>query len=666
MTSKAHSTAHADSRLILYVAATDDAAAAGATALEGVGDGHERTVHPVDSAELAADRAANADCVVVDGDLVADEDAFATVVEAAAATPLIVFATGPYDATQPSNEAVDGYVRRDTEDAHVHLVDEIARVCQTAGASPADPIDDAPAESSEPEPEDDPELDARTAATVFETTAGLVDCRDRDRLFRRLVDGAVEVLEFDHCWLTTINFGELVPRAAAPAVPDEALAPASLDEPLGVAFRAREPIRIADLATYEWIEPPFEGARSLCSVPVGDVGVLHVASESADAIDGRDLALLEGLCGFAATILERNWTERGIVNERDRLQRERERVVEQYNRLKDERDALFTLFRNVAEPTVRYDLEDGEAVVTGVNATFEAVFDVDREEIVGDPVDAVALPEGLAGEAAALADAIRGDERTELEVRRETPDGLRDFVVTVVPLSVTEGGTETGGLLVYEDVTDRKRRERELLAATHRLERLADRIDEDVRTPLNTARGYLELAEKTGDAEHFEVVDGAHEELSVRLQELVELATGDTVEAEPVSLADAATRAWIAADTSGATLVTEDDALLEANRSGLRELFEHVLRTTIELEAVEDDSDPITVSVGATDDGFYVAGSRPGDDSDPEPGSLDDADGSEFQLELVERIADAHGWDVGVAADDDGTAIAFRGVDVLE
>ncbi|AXR83546.1 hypothetical protein AArcMg_3573 [Natrarchaeobaculum sulfurireducens] len=653
MTSKAHPTTHSHPRLILYVAATDTAAAEGATAIEELQTDPDGTVQPTTAVDDVHEWALDADCIVVEGDH--SEEELTTALEAAGPVPVVVFADEPFASSSVAADA-DGYVRRDTADAYVHLADDIERLCATTREPPA---------------EDGPP-DARTAAAVFETTAGIASCRDRDRLFERLVDGAVDVLEFEYCWLETINFGELVPRAAASAVPDEALESRSLDDPLGVAFRAREPIRIADLTTYDWLEPPFDGVRSLCSVPVGDVGVLHVVAELPDAFDGGDLALLEGLCGFAAAILERNWAERGIVNERDRLTRERSRFHERYSRLKDERDALFTLFRNVSEPTLRYDLEDGEPVVSGVNATFEAVFSVDREEIVGEQVVSCALPTGLADRATALTEAIQANEQRDLECRRVTPDGIRDFVLTVVPLDVTDStAANAGGLLVYEDVTQQRRQERKLLAATRRLETISERIDDDARSPLNTARGYLELAEKTGDEEHFDVVETAHERLSDRLQELVDVADGERTDAEPVSLVEVATRAWLTSETGKAQLLTDGDVVLEADRNQLYTLFESVFRTTIEIEAADDDAASVTLTVGTTDDGFYVAGSRPTEadadrEADPEPGRLADADGSAFGLEPIERLADAHGWDVGVAADDDGTAIAVRGVEILE
>ncbi len=655
MTSKVHSPAPPNARSILYVADTDDAAKEGATAIERVPTGPDRTVHTTTALEGLREQVTDADCVVFDGDPVGD--GLSAVLEACGETPVVVFADGPYDSATGVGVA-DGYVRRDTDDATIHLVDEINRLCEHRLATAGDATDGEDI------------VDTETAGAVFETTADLVSYRDRDELFSRLVADAADVLEFDYCWLATINFGELRPRAAAPAVPESALESTSLDEPLSVAFRAREPIQIADLATYEWIDPPFAGVRSLCSIPVGEVGVLYAAAKTPDAFDAGDLAVLESLCALGSAILERNWTERGIENQRNRLEREREQFAERYTRLRDERNALFTLFRNVSEPTLRYDIDAGNPIVSSVNATFEAVFGVDREELVGDSIEEWAIAAGLTEQATTLVDAIRSNERRQLECQRATPDGIRDFILTVVPAAVIDGTPTSGGLIVYEDITDEKRYERELIATNRRFETIVDRIDEDVRTPLNTARGYLELAEKTGEQEHFDVVNGAHKELSDRLQGLVEIATADAADTEPVALDAAVTRAWIGNTTGDAQLVTDGDIVIDANRAEFAKLLEHVLYAAIEIEGgLEADADPVTVTVGTTDDGFYVVGRRPAasrSSRSTDPTEIANGDDNEFELEIVERIANNHGWDVGVAVDDDGTAIAVRGVEILE
>ncbi|RQH00937.1 GAF domain-containing protein [Natrarchaeobius oligotrophus] len=665
----AHSTPKSHPLQILYVAATEERAGDGADALEAISDGPDRAVHPAASVEEIRDAAADADCVVFAEPLADDSDShLLEAVDASGSTPLVLFSEG--SPAVPSSEVFDGFVRRDADDAAVHLLDEIVWLCERGADRSTDESPDGGAR-------------ARTDAAVLEVATDVATCRDRDRLFDRLVGGVVDILEFEYCWVATINFGTLVPRATAAAVPDDQLGPIPLEDPLSVSFRARQPIRIADLEPLEAVAPPFEHVRSLCSVPVGDVGVLYVASELPDAFDATDLELLEGLCGTAAAILERNWIETGIDNERDRLRRDRQRLTEEYDRLTDEREriveernALVSLLANVSEPTIRYELVDGRPVVADVNEPLEVVFGDEAEAVAGTPLAEYAVPNGLAEAAATLVDAVRAGEQRQLSCRRDTVEGVREFVITVVPLETGASGqeapTSADGLVVYDDVTESRRRKRTLAAAASRLETIVELIDEEGRPSLNAADGYLELAEKTGDREHFETVEAAHDRLSAHLETLNEVASGDGDATEPVTVQEVAQLAWIDVDTRDATLATEGDVIIEANRDGLRELFEYALQAVIEVEREDEPADEsITVTVGTTDDGFYVAGDRPSGsdgasrDTDPDSGRFDD-DPTDVQLGLLERIADAHGWDVGVAEDDDGTAFAFRGVEAVD
>ncbi len=207
----------------------------------------------------------------------------------------------------------------------MHLVDEISWHCHGDGRSK-------------------PQLRDRgreTGTAILETTAAIATCRERDRLFDRLVDGTVDVLGFEYCWVATINFGELVSRAVSSAVPDDQLGSTPLDDPLSAAFRARQSIRIADVDELEAVDPV--RARPIAVLRSGRRRRRALRRLGAsDAFDATDLALLEGLCETAESILERNWTETGISNERDRLQRERDRIVEQYNRLVNDRNRLET------------------------------------------------------------------------------------------------------------------------------------------------------------------------------------------------------------------------------------------------------------------------------------------------------------------------------------
>ncbi|NUB90134.1 GAF domain-containing protein [Haloterrigena sp. SYSU A121-1] len=698
-------------RTVVYLAETDDAARDGAAALERVDSGPERTVHPLTTAvvDSLADWASAVDCVVFAE--TPTTAAGATLLEAAEAcgsTPLVLFTRSAYaPAAARSTDGIDGYVRRDTDGAVAHLADEIEWVCagERAGAATALPAAAADSgsnadavETGDTDTTDTTETagaERRPVADILEALPDVVACEERDRLFERLVATAADAVGTECGWLSTVHFGELTPRATTDAVATADLEPLPRNGPLDEALRTGEPIRIDDLAADGRPEPPLEGTESLCCAPVGDVGLLLLAAAEPAAFDDRDRDLLAAWARVGAAVLERVETEAGLRTDRDRLRGELDRATEardrreaerdelaaERDRLAAERDRARALFATVPDPAVHYEIDGGRPVVRDVNDAFSDVFGAEPAAIVDEPLDAAPLPPGLEHRRATLTEALRAGRRRQLVSRRETVDGVREFRLTVVPLEAADGDGSDGsepageitnpeGLVVYGDVTDANRTERELAAAEGRLEAIAESLETDVRTPLNVARGYLELVEETRDAEHFAEVETAQERLRERVAELLAIARRDevAVETEPVAVTDVARRAWVAVDTGDARLVTREDRVLEADKAQLRELFEHLLQAAVESVAEGSDDDAPVVTVGATDDGFAVTGHPAGTDvtsagweTTPVPGRLAAADGTGFGLGPVERIADAHGWDVGVATDE-GATFAFRGI----
>ncbi|ADB58929.1 putative phytochrome sensor protein [Haloterrigena turkmenica DSM 5511] len=700
-------------RTVIYLAEIDAAARDGAAALERVDSGPQRLVQPLttDAVDSLGSWAAEADCVVfAETPTTAAGATLLEAVEACGSTPVILFSEATYaPSAARSTDGIDGYVRRGTDDAVAHLADEIEWVCagERAAAATALPAADSDAESDAVETSDTDDVadtgDAtgRPTAELLESLPDVAACEERDRLFERLVATAADAVGTEYGWLSTVHFGELTPRATTDAVAAEDLEPISRNGLLDEALRTGEPIRIDDLAADGCPEAPLEGMESLCCVPVADVGLLLLAAAEPAAFDDRDRDLLAAWGRVGAAVLERVETETNLRTDRDRLRQELDRAEEIRDRIAAERDELAAerdrlvaerdraraLFATVPEPAVHYEIDDGQPIVRRVNDAFTDVFDTGPAAVVDEPLDAATVPPGLEHRQATLTEALRAGQRRQLVSRRETVDGVREFRLALVPLEAAEADGATAhnpeGLIVYSDVTDANRRERELAATEARLESIAESLETDVRTPLNVARGYLELAEETGDAEHFAEVETAQERLRERVAELRAIARRDqmAIETEPVAVTDVARRAWIAVDSGDARLVTREDRVLEADKAQLRELFEYLLRAAVESVGADGDGkgsddaaagDAPIVTVGATDDGFAVTGHPAGTDVTPigremmpVPGRLTAADGTGFGLGPVERIADAHGWDVGVATDE-GATFAFRGIDPVD
>lgn len=397
---------------------------------------------------------------------------------------------------------------------------------------------------------------------------------------------------------------------------------------------------------------------------------------------------------------------------------ERDQFETQRDRARHDRDRFRTAFTAFPDPACAFSVgPDGVPAVTAITDAFEAHFGIDPDDAVERAVLDVFETAGVTLDTAAFRDAldperadrnwITGesqvggdgptieagavfgrettagasdgppptdaiaagtDHETTLDGRFETPDGVREFAITVVPPGgPTVDSRANTGLVVCTDVTDRRRAERALADSTSRIESIAELIDDGLREPLNVARGYLELAEETGDREHFAEVKSAHDSLREASTNLAGLVGREAVvEREPISLHSLARQTWIVADTGDARLELGRDVQFEGDRDRLSAVFEHLIDVATADATSSDDSSaepaaPV-VSIGATDDGFYLARKATGGE-DPFVGRTAAANGTGLRLGRIERVADAHGWRVAVAESEAGTAFAFRGVD---
>jgi len=212
------------------------------------------------------------------------------------------------------------------------------------------------------------------------------------------------------------------------------------------------------------------------------------------------------------------------------------------------------------------------------------------------------------------------------------------------------------------DITDLKERERRLEQQNERLREFVGAVSHDLRNPLSVAEGNLELARLEGDAEHFDAVERGHERMRTLIAELLTWAREDRVplQREPVDLATAAERSWRTVETGNARLVVDADRIVSADRNRLEQLLGNLLRNAVE-HGTDADGGGVTVTVGDCEDGFYVADDGPGIPAGKrerifETGYSTLEGGTGFGLDIVERIAERHGWTVTVTGSDAGGA----------
>ncbi|QZY00433.1 GAF domain-containing sensor histidine kinase [Halobaculum rubrum] len=203
--------------------------------------------------------------------------------------------------------------------------------------------------------------------------------------------------------------------------------------------------------------------------------------------------------------------------------------------------------------------------------------------------------------------------------------------------------------------------------ATERIERQRDQLEEfarvvshDLRNPLSVVQGYLDLAEQTGEPEHYHRCRNALDRMESLIEDLLVLAReGEPIaETESVDVSEVAGDCWSFVETEGATLTVEIDRRITADGSRLQQLFENLFRN-----AIEHGGGDVAIRVGELPDGsgFFVEDDGPGIPEAERGRVLDHGystaeDGTGFGLTIVTQIADAHGWDVTVAESDDGGA----------
>lgn len=248
------------------------------------------------------------------------------------------------------------------------------------------------------------------------------------------------------------------------------------------------------------------------------------------------------------------------------------------------------------------------------------------------------------------------DEMTKVEGKHERKDG------STYPVEVWINKAEIVGdvrfLAFVRDITERKERERQLQREKEQLDNFARTISHDLRNPLHVAQGRIELAQKECDCEHLEyAADGIERSLDL-IEDLLAMARGgqQISEIESVDVSELVKTCWNTVNAADATLVSDIELTIAADRTRLRQLIENLLHNA-EAYGGED----VTIKVGSLPDGFYVADDGPGIPENEredvfEPGYSENSGGTGFGLAIVQQIVEAHEWDINLTDGPDGGA----------
>jgi signal transduction histidine kinase len=304
-------------------------------------------------------------------------------------------------------------------------------------------------------------------------------------------------------------------------------------------------------------------------------------------------------------------------------------------------------------------------VVVDLNQTMRGILDIDPDEaVVGSGIDEVLEAYE------SISEHFQSKVQSTGEIAFDTTEGVEYYSVDVSPLH-DHREKQIGRLFLVHDITEQKRRERELERKNEQLDQFASLVSHDLRNPLNVAHGVLDLAEESGDPEHFEEVRDMHERMQDLIDDVLTLAReGDSVdETTTVDLGNVVAEAWANVDTGGATLANDCGSIaVTADRNRLLQVFENLFRNSVEHAAI--DGDPVHVEVGAmapdgavdpNERGFYVADDGTGIPAGNRDAVLDHGyttteDGTGLGLSIVEQIVRAHGWELDVTESDSGGA----------
>ena len=306
---------------------------------------------------------------------------------------------------------------------------------------------------------------------------------------------------------------------------------------------------------------------------------------------------------------------------------------------------------------------DTAGIVDVWNPAAESLFGWRAEEIRGEQLPIV--PDDNYEELRDQHERIQtGADLTGRETELQRKDGRTiPTRVSAAPIRNIDG-TIVGTVSIIADITEQKARQRRLERQNERLEEFASLVSHDLRNPLQVATGHLQLA-RAADEDVTAHIDDAESALT-RMEQLIDdtltLARQgrDIGETERIPVGELSERAWANVATGAGRLSVAGPPVVDCDPDRAVELLENLFSNAI-THGGGTEADPVTVTVGPLTEGFYVADDGTGipegeTETVFESGYTTADEGTGFGLDIVETIADAHGWRVEVTESESGGA----------
>lgn len=244
--------------------------------------------------------------------------------------------------------------------------------------------------------------------------------------------------------------------------------------------------------------------------------------------------------------------------------------------------------------------------------------------------------------------------------------------VVVTPISKRELGQRIESLLRLRTLSrELEEKNNQLEKKNQQLEYLIGAAAHDLRNPLNIAQGYAKQLDDTQPVTRIRRALDRMEHLVENLLTVNQSQQDVTDERlETIAFRDLVVECWEMVPTSDANIeiVADEEARLHVEPTLGYQLVENLFRN-----AIEHGDDSVTIRVGTlTDaDGFYVEDDGPGIPEEKRAAVFDDGystnNGNGLGLSIVNRVADAHGWEIRVTDSDHGGArFEFTGEPIFD
>ena len=335
-------------------------------------------------------------------------------------------------------------------------------------------------------------------------------------------------------------------------------------------------------------------------------------------------------------------------------------------------------YRTLAEnfPNGAVGLFDDDLRYTAVGGELLDSTGVSPEERIGNSVYDI-YPDHLVEETEPYFEAALEGEANSFEVE------YHDRHLFAYTLPVRNDDEEVlAGMLVVQDVTERREYQHQLEESNERLEQFAYAASHDLQEPLRMVMSYLQLIEsRYGDAldedgeEFLEfAVDGA-ERMRAMIDGLLEYSRietrGDPF--EPVDLNNVLDNVredlQMRIDESNAEITTDDLPCVDGDDSQLRQVFQNLLNNAIEYS--EDEPPQVDISARRDEDQWIISVQDEGIGIDPDEQERifevfqrlhthDEHSGTGIGLALSQRIVERHGGEIWVDSEpDEGSTFSF-------